>query len=80
METGGFIYPPVSQYLLSDTELCYAGSVTLNVVLCQIVQKTTALTNHLEKTKTAVVVLLVDLEVLGELRNALCEDSDLYLR
>ena len=59
--------PACSQYLLSDTELCYAGSVTLNVNLSQIVKETAALTYHLEKTKTAVVVFLVDLKVLCQL-------------
>ena len=67
-------------FLLSDAELCDAGSVALDILLGKVVEKTAALTDHLVHAKTAVVILLVDLEVLGQLSDALREDGDLDLR
>ena len=45
-----------------------------------VVQQAAALADHLEEAAAGVVVLLVDLEVLGELSDALGEDGDLDLR
>ena len=74
-----FALPSDNLDLLSDAELGDDSSVTLDVVLCQVVQQTAALTDHLEQALTGVVVLLVDLQVLGELVDALGKDSDLNL-
>ena len=65
--------------LLTDAKLGDNGTIALNVVLRHIVQQTTALADHLEQTHTAVVVLLVHLQVLGELIDPLGEDRDLHL-
>ena len=66
--------------LLSDTELCDDSSVALDVLLCQVIEHLSSLTDHLQQTAAAVVILLVDLQVLCELSDALCEDGDLNLR
>ena len=66
--------------LLTDAELGNNRTVALDVVFGHIVQQAAALTNHFEQTLTAVIVLLVHLQVLGELVNALGEDGDLHLR
>ena len=66
--------------LLSDAELCDAGSVTLDVLLGEVVEQVAALTDHFEKAAAGMVVLLVDLEVFGELVDALGENGDLNLR
>ena len=66
--------------LLTDAKLGDNGAVTLDVLLSDIVQQTTTLTDELEQTHAAVVVLLVHLQVLGELVDALGEDGDLDLR
>ena len=63
--------------LLSEAELFNDCSVTVDVVLHQVVEKVTTATNHLEKATTGVVVVLVSLEVFGEIGNSLGEDSDL---
>ena len=66
--------------LLTDAKLGDDGAVALDVVLRHIVQQTAALADHLEQAHTAVIVLLVHLQVLGELIDALGEDGDLDLR
>ncbi len=66
--------------LLTESEFRYDCTITLNVLLLEIVEKVAALTDHLEKTTTAVIVLVVNLKMLCELRDALCKNSDLYLR
>ena len=55
------------------------GAVPLNVLLGQIVQKAAALTDHLVQAATAVVIVGMNLQVLGELIDPLGEDSHLNL-
>ena len=52
--------------LLSDAELCNKSSVTLDINFCKIVKDISSLTNHHEKSSSAVVVALVCLEVFCE--------------
>ena len=65
--------------LLADAQLCNDRAVTLDVLLCEVVEQTAALTDHLVHTQTAVVVVGMDLQVSGELADALSEDRDLNL-
>ena len=65
--------------LLSESELGNDGTVALDILLHQVVEEVLSLTNHLEKTATAVVVVGVLLQMLGEVSNSLGENSDLYL-
>ena len=66
--------------LLSQAELADDRAVTLDVVLLQVVQQTSSLTDHLLETATAVEVLLVDFQVLGQVSDAVGQNSNLYLR
>ena len=66
--------------LLSQAELANDRAVTLDVVLLQVVQKTSSLTDHLLQTAAAVEVLLVDFQVLGQVSDAVGQNSNLYLR
>ena len=66
--------------LLTDAKLGNDSTITLDVVLGDIVQQTTTLTDELEQAHAAVVVLLVHLQMLGELVDALGQDGDLDLR
>lgn len=66
-------------FLLSETELLNNGTVAVNVLLLEIIQKITTLTYHLKKTAARVVVVVVELQVLGEVGNSLGENGDLYL-
>ena len=63
--------------LLTQTQLCDEGAVTLDILLLQVFEQAAALTDHLVQAAAGVVVLLVDLQVFGELVDALGEDSHL---
>ena len=43
----------------------------------QVIQKTTALRNHFQQAAAAVIILLMGLEVLGQVGDPLRQDSDL---
>ena len=64
--------------LLSQAELADDRAVTLDVVLLQVVQQTSSLTDHLLQTAAAVEVLLVDFQVLGQVSDAAGQNSNLY--
>ena len=64
--------------LLADTETGDDGTVTLDVGFDEVVEKTLSLTDHLEKAASGVVVVLVLLQVLGEVVDSLGEDRDLH--
>jgi len=66
--------------LLSDVQLIDYRTVTLNVNLGKIVKQVTAMSDHLEKTAAAVVVLFVILQMLCEIVDAFCENSNLNFR
>lgn len=66
--------------LLTESEFCDYCTVTLNILLLEIVEKAAALTDHLKKTTAAVIILVVYLEVLGELGDALRKNRNLYFR
>jgi len=70
---------PVMLLLLSDTQLCNQGTITLNVLIHKVVKQTAALTDHLIKSHAAVVVLFVDSQVLSNLIDTLGENSNLNL-
>ena len=63
------------QNLLTDAQLGNDSTVTLDVLSHQIVQHLAALTDHLQQAAAGVVVLLVDLQVLGELVDTGSEDG-----
>ncbi len=65
--------------LLSDVQLFDDRAVTLDIGLLQVVQKVSSVTNHLQKSAAAVVVLVVGLEVLGQIVNSVGQNCDLYL-
>ena len=66
--------------LLSQSELADDRTVTLDVSLLQIVQKVSSVTDHLLQTAAAVEVLLVSLEVHGQVVDTGGQDCDLNLR
>ena len=55
-------------------------TVTLNVVLAQVLQQTAAATDEQQQATTGVVVVLVGLQVLGQVVDALGQQCDLSLR
>ena len=64
--------------LLSQAELANDRAVTLDIVLLQVVQQTSSVTDHLLQTAAAVEILLVSLEVLGQVSDAVGQNSNLY--
>ena len=62
---------------LADVQLRNDGTVALDVLLGQVVEQAAALTDHLVHAKTAVVVVGMTLQVLGELADTLGKNGDL---
>ena len=67
------------QNLLSQVQLGKYGAVTLYIGFLEIVEQAAALTNHLQKAATGVVVLLMLLKVLVKVVDAIGKQSYLYL-
>ena len=65
--------------LFTKTEFLYDCTVALNVLLLEVTEKVSSVTDHLKHTAAAVMVLGVSLEVLGEVVDSLGENSDLNL-
>lgn len=65
--------------VVADTKLGDELTVLVDVVLLDVGEKTTTLTDEHEQAAAGVEVLLVRLHVLGELADALGQDSDLDL-
>ena len=53
--------------------------ITLDICALEIVQKTSALRDHLEQAAPRMVIFLVRFEVLGQLVDALAEQRNLHL-
>lgn len=71
--------PQIPPKLLTDAATFDDRTVALDVVLEEVVEELSSLTDHLLHTSAGVVVLGVLLKVLGELADSLGEDGDLYL-
>lgn len=69
-----------SGVLLADAQLCNDCTIALDVLLGEVVEQAAALTDHLVHAQTAVLVVGMHLQVLGELMDALGENRDLHLR
>ena len=63
--------------LLSDSELFDDSTVTVDILLGEVVEKVSSVTYHLKKTAAGMMVILVGLEVLGEGVDAMRKDRDL---
>ena len=63
--------------LLSETQTLDNGTITLNVVLHEVVQKLSSLADHLEQTSAGVVVLGVNLQMSGKSVDPVRENCDL---
>ena len=77
--TGTTAVAPFLNILLTDTQLGDQSTVTVDVLVCQIVQHLAALTNHHQQTTTGVVVVLVYTQVNSQLVDASGQNSNLNL-
>ena len=66
--------------LSSQAKLCNDRAVTLDVVVLQVVEEVSSVSDHLLKTAAAVEVVLVCLQVLGQGRDSVGQKCDLNLR
>ena len=66
--------------LAAQTKTLDERTVAVNVNTLEVSKETTTLTNHKKQATTAVVVVLVGLKVLGEVLDALAQNSNLNLR
>lgn len=67
------------QKLLSEPELVNDSAVAVDVLLLEVREKISSVTDHLQESAAAVVILRVVLEVLVEGVDAAGEDCDLHL-
>ena len=65
--------------LLSQAELADDGTVSLDVRLLEIAKEISSVTDHLLKSAAAVEVLLVGLQVRGQIGDASGQNCDLHL-
>jgi len=70
---------PFRKNLFSYAELIDYSTVTVDVLLLEISEKASSLTNHFEKTSAAVVVVVVELEMLVEMVDSCRENGNLNL-
>ena len=69
-----------SKSLLADAESRDDALVTIKVLALEVVQQPAAFADHLDQSEARVIVLRVRPEVIGQLLDALGEDSDLDFR
>jgi len=67
-----------ARLLLADAEFLNDVFVTLGVVLLEVVEQATPLADQHEKAAAGTMVLLVGLEVLRKLTDALAQNRDLH--
>src|SRR5262249_49863402 len=65
--------------LAAQTEVVDQVLVAIEILALQVVEEAAALADHLEQAAARVVIFVVGLEVLGEMRDALRQESDLDL-
>lgn len=70
---------PFLTKLFPDAQLGNNRAVAVDVLLGQVVQEVPALTDHHKEATAAVVVMLVNPQVLGELVDAGGKNGDLHL-
>jgi hypothetical protein len=66
--------------LSSQAQLANDSAVTLDIVVLQVVEEVSSVTDHLLKTAAAMEVVLVCLQMLGERCNSVGQKCDLHLR
>ncbi len=92
-KAGATFWPPQPHYakarrsglskrldVVANTELLDEGTVLFDVAVLDVLQETAALTDEHHEATTRVVVLLVHLQVLGQVADALGKNRDLHLR
>ena len=66
--------------LLSQVQPSHDTAIPPNIAFFEVVEQAAPLTDELEQSSARVVVLLVDLEMLGQVADSVAEQSNLDLR
>jgi hypothetical protein len=69
----------VNRRLSAEAEIIDDGAVPLNIVVPHIIEQAAAAADQHQQPATRMVILLVDLQVLGEVLNAMGKQADLDL-
>src|SRR3954470_10046123 len=69
----------MSERLLTQAERAHDFAIALDIGALQVIEKPTTLSHELQQAAARVVVLLVHLEVLGQVLDALAEQRNLNL-
>ena len=79
-EKGRLLAPPalLEPELFAEAQTSNQSTITLNIYTSQVVEQVTALTYHLQQTTVGVMILLVGLQVLGQVTDTLGQYSNLY--
>jgi hypothetical protein len=64
--------------LLAYTKFLDQGPVFLNIFIFEIVEKTAPLANQFQQPLTGMMILLVDLEMFGEILDSIGQQSNLH--
>src|SRR5215210_246178 len=72
-------YPAAGAGLLAEPEALDRRAIALDVLPLEVVEQAAAAAHQLQKATAAVVILRVDLEVLGELRDPVRQEGHLDL-
>jgi hypothetical protein len=65
--------------LLAYTKFLDQGSVFLNIFIFEIIKQTAPLANQFQQPLTGMMILLVYLEMFGEILDSIGQQSDLHL-
>ena len=65
--------------LSSQTKTGDKAAIPLDILISEVLEKPSALANHHQQTSPTVMVLFVDLQMLGEVADALAEQRNLDL-
>src|SRR5262249_25146805 len=74
------LFPALGNELLADAEGIDEPTIAVDVLRLQVVEEPAPLDDQLEEAAARVMVLRVDLEVLGQVRDALGQQRDLHFR
>jgi hypothetical protein len=69
-----------SSGLLSDAQFTNDVFVTIDILGLQVVQQSSALADKLEQAPSGMMVLLMDLEMFGQIADSFAQQRDLYFR
>ena len=76
--SAGAVTRPCVLRLFSDAESLDQARVPLDILVFEVVEEASSLSDELQEPAARVVVFGVDLEMLGQVSNALAQNRDLH--